>query len=61
MQQSWTAFLPFLTSVALTSSIKLELENTDNNDWRYWTIKDAPLPRGARGVSLKIYCQHGVL
>jgi len=61
MQQPWTAFLSILASVALTSSIKLVLENTDNNDWRDWTIKEAPQPPGTRGVSLKIYRQHGVL
>jgi len=61
MQQLWTAFLPFMTSVALTSSIKLVLENTDNNDWWDWYTREAPLPPGTKGVSLKIYRQHGVL
>lgn len=48
-------FLTALTFVALASSIRLGLEDTEKNDWRRWTIKEAPLPHGIFGVSLNAY------
>ena len=52
MQQFWTFFITTLKFVALTSSIQLELAYTDEEDWWDWTIKEAPLPTGLKGVSL---------
>ena len=50
MQHIWTAFLPILTLLAITSAIQRELENTDQNNW-YWITKQQPL---VTGVSLKV-------
>ena len=52
MQQFWTFFITTLKFVVLTSSIQLELEYTEGQDWQDWTIKKAPLPTGLKGVSL---------
>ena len=52
MQQFWTFFITTLKFVALTSSIQLGLEYTEGKDWYDWTVKEAALPTGLKGVSL---------
>ena len=61
MQQFWTFFITTLTFVALALSIQLGLENTQENDWQDWNIKEAPLPPRKLGVSLKANRYHAIL